>query len=514
MNLPTPTHKELHDELSARVNARQTFAGFIKYMRSSGLPDCQYEPAQHHQIIIAEAQRVAETPKAKIAIAMPTGAAKSTYTSVLLPCWLLARDPNTKIVSITSGELLSDGFSRRRKQILMSKQWQRISQTSLSSDAQSRHWQGTPEGGGVLSTTVGSTILGLRADYLIIDDPVASLEESMSATRLEKQWNWYLADARTRLSPKGRELIVATRWSQNDITGHLLELHDVGVENWRYLRLPLLCDDPENDLLNRNLNEVMWPEWFTQQHVEDLQRDPRLFSTMQQQRPLIESGSWVGLDFLKPINTKPDNLKITIGCDIALTVAGGDFTVFAVIGSDMKGDQYLIDLYRDQVSPDQSAAALIRMCRHWEPDRVLCDDDNASKIWSRLVWELARKENVPVPLSLIPTRGKHKEERAAPLRAALLSGQFHILQGTWNNAVVSEFSSFPIGKHDDIVDAVGLVSKERPKLSTPKGKTPPQPLKSALSMNDSGEIETTMGLAQLFKERESKSKLSITRRRI
>src|ERR1700743_210370 len=51
---------------------------------------CGYQPAAHHRLLIAELEAVSRGETRNLAVFMPPGSAKSTYTSVLFPPWLLA----------------------------------------------------------------------------------------------------------------------------------------------------------------------------------------------------------------------------------------------------------------------------------------------------------------------------------------------------------------------------------------------------------------------------------------
>lgn len=46
-----------------------------------------------------------------------------------------------------------------------------------------------------------------------------------------------------------------------------------------------------------------------------------------------------------------------------------------------------------------------------------------------------------------------KETRAAPLASSTEAGNVYLMEGAWNKAFLDEFSTFPLGNHDDIVDA-------------------------------------------------------------
>jgi predicted phage terminase large subunit-like protein len=46
-----------------------------------------------------------------------------------------------------------------------------------------------------------------------------------------------------------------------------------------------------------------------------------------------------------------------------------------------------------------------------------------------------------------------KSERAAPFSSAVAAGNVYLLNGTWITAFLDELEAFPMGAHDDQVDA-------------------------------------------------------------
>ena len=471
--------QELAQELAQRIAARKDIFEYIKVMQATGLLDFKHTPAYHHRIIINELHDAINGVNDKLIVALPPAAAKSTYLSVILPTFLLAKDPTCQILCLSAAESLAENFARRRRAIMRSPEWQKIAQTALAADAQSLAHQGTEKGGSIVCAGCGSTISGLRADYLITDDPIQGFEQANSLPQMDKLWNWYLSEARSRLKPNGKEMVVATRWSAPDLSGRLLELKDKGIEKWRYLRIPMICDDV-NDPINRVIGERLWPQWYTKQMVSDAKRDPSIWQTLYQNKPIVESGSWVSTDHIqiKPAHELPlhQNMKIYIGVDIALSIQKGDWTVFSVMGTDRQKSMHVIDLYRKQVDPKESAEAFVEFCRIYSPAACFVDDDNASKVWGRLVDEVAQKRGVAVPLMLVKMGGKDKETRAAPLRSLFLQNRIFIAQAHWNTPLLDEVAAFPHSRHDDVIDAMALPAKELIKHGGAPLKKAPTPL--------------------------------------
>lgn len=501
-------------ELLTRRNARQCIYDYIDYCETTGLLDVKFKPAQHHKLIIDDLHKMINGDYDKEAFSLPPGSAKSTYISVILPTFLLAQDPTLNILCISNSESLAEDFARRRRTLMRSEQWQKLAQTTLAPDAQSLGSMSTVKGGVIYAAGCGSTITGLRADWIIMDDLVKGFEQANSITQLDKIWNWLLSDARSRLKPHGRELIVATRWSALDPIGRVLELTETGAEDWKYIRIPMECDST-TDPLGREVGEPLWKEWFTPKMVSDAKRDPAIWICLYQQSPLTSTGEWLPPEHIKLIDKPPKLLRYVIGVDIALTISDkSDFTVFAVFGIDEDKNLCLVDLYRNQDSVDKTARDLVIWCKKYNPTSVYIDDDNASKVYAKLMWEESKKQGVAVPLRLIPTRNRDKETRAAPLRSYFLQERITIKQAPWNTDLLYELSRFPVVRHDDQVDAMSVVAGELIKISAPRQPEKAKAKKESVLGLVDGRLVLNETLDDLFSANESGTKKRFTNLRI
>ena len=492
-------------ELMLRRSARSNIYAYMEYMERTGLLHFKFRPEKHHKLIIDDLHKMIEGKWDKEAFSLPPGSAKSTYISVILPTFLMAQDPTLKILCISNSEFLSEDFARARRAIFRSDEWQAIAQTALAPDAQSLQAMGTKDGGSIYAVGCGSTITGLRADWVIMDDLVKGFEQANSMTQLDKIWSWLISEARSRLKPQGRELIVATRWSALDPIGRVLELTMEGKEQWKYIRIPMECDS-DDDPLKRKIGQRLWPEWFTEKMVADAKRDPGIWMCLYQQLPLTDTGEWCPPEHLHIVQDIPKIMKYYIGADIALSISDkSDFTVFAVFGLDTRKHLVLVDLYRNQRSVDQTSQDILDLCKKYHPAGVLIDDDNASKVWARLVWEKSRGTGVAVPLQIVPIKGRDKETRAAPLRHYLLQDHIHIKQAPWNTDLLYEMSKFPTVRHDDQIDAMGLVAAQLIKLSAPKEPEKPVERPESLIGHVGGKLVINETLDEMFNARSDRN---------
>jgi hypothetical protein len=153
----------------------------------------------------------------RLAIFMPPGSAKSTYASILFPGWHLSQNPDSAIIAASHTAELAEKFGRRVRNIVENES--NILGFSLSQDnAAAGRWE-TNLNGECFAVGVGGAVTGRRADLCIIDDPVRSREDAMSAPVRERTWEWYKSDLYTRLKPGARIVLIQTRWHEDDLAG-------------------------------------------------------------------------------------------------------------------------------------------------------------------------------------------------------------------------------------------------------------------------------------------------------
>ena len=371
--------------------------------------------------------------------------------------------------------------------------------------------------GSCTAAGVGTGILGVRSNLNILDDPILNFDQANSMTQMQKHWDWYQSDFRSRLVPTGKELIVTTRFSRADIPGKILDLIKKGEEtDWHVVRIPMEADSVD-DPLGRALGERLWPEWFTEDQVNVNKRDTQRWMGMYQQIPMDEAGVWVGPENIQLVDKLPEPLTLVCGVDIALTIGGGDYTVFAVCGVDEKHDLYIIDVIRQQVDVDTTCETFFTLMDMYDILYFYIDDDNSSKMLNRLLVEKCRNRNEIVPLHVMPVRGQDKEVRAAPLRGLFMQRRVYILNNdTWKNTLVAELMDFPAVDHDDQVDGLSLVGRQYSSIPVPTNiMSKPPKIDFFLKKNKStGQMQTTVTLDQIIKENDRGGILSIGRRRV
>lgn len=423
-----------------------------------------YKDAAHHRLIARHLEAVERGDIKRLMITMPPRHGKSMLASEFFPAWYIGRNPDHYVVTATYAQDLADDFGRKVKNQIEDAAFQAVFPgVGLADDSKSAkrfHIDGMGQGGIEHATTqrgayyavgVGGPLTGRGAHLLLIDDPVKNREDAESEVMRKKTKDWYTSTAYTRLMPGGRIVVIQTRWHEDDLSGWLQAEHD--HEGWVVLNLPAINDN----------NEALWPEQYPVDELERIKRalPPRDWSALYQQQPSPETGDYFKREWIVPVDVIPDKAQMTIygASDYAVTAGGGDYTVHVIIGIDHMGKLYLLDLWRAQASSDVWVDAFCALVRKWGPIGWAEETGQIKAgVGPFLVKRMLETESYTVR-EQFPTRGD-KAVRAQSIRGRMAMQGLHVPRDApWLADLISEMMSFPVGVHDDQVDALGLVGQ-------------------------------------------------------
>ena len=152
-------------------------------------------------------------------------------------------------------------------------------------------------------------------------------------------------------------------------------------------------------------------------------------------------------------------MRVYGASDYAVTADGGDFTVHLVVGLDPEGRMYLLDLWRKQTASDQWIETFCNLVLQWKPVGWAEEKGQISAGVGPALERRQRELKAFCYREQFPTRGD-KAVRAQSIRGRMaLEGLYVPTTASWYSGFRSELLSFPAGKHDDQVDALGLVGQ-------------------------------------------------------
>lgn len=458
------------DAASEIIRRKQLRASLTSWCESQG-----YVPARHHRLLIEKLEQVSAGTINRLAVFMPPGSAKSTYTSILFPPWLMAQDPKALILAASHTTELAERWGRRVRNLIADNTL--LLGLNLSEDNQAANRWSLTQGGEYYAAGANVGIAGFRALYGLIDDPIRSRQDADSLLVRNRLWDWYLNDFRPRLVPHARVVLIQTRWHEDDLAGRALN-----HEPWEVLSLPALAkpDDP----LGRAIDEPLWCDdgyGYGAQLVglRDL-TPPRVWSALYQQAPAPEEGDYFKEEWLKPrdIIPHPTSLRVYGGSDYAVTADGGDYTVHAVVGIDHLNNMYLLDIWRRQASADVWVESFCDLVQKYRPLEWAEEQGQIRSGVGPFIEKRLQQRRLYVTRSQFPTRGD-KAVRARAIQGRMaLDGLYYPKRDNWVSDFLAEILNFPASKHDDQVDALSLVGQLLDRMvigKTVKEKTPQPP---------------------------------------
>lgn len=511
LSSPTTSYQPSRRELLIRSlelsqeRLRRAVKTDLRIWCTEALHRAGHAPAAHHRLLIRELEGVAQGHTKRLMVLMPPGSAKSTYASYLFPPFLMTRGKFNVLAASHTGDR-AEYVSRQVQRYI------RENRSTLGYGLASEsvgQWS-TTLGGEYKAAGVGVGIAGFRADIGLIDDPVKSREEADSEVVQGRIWDWYWSDFMTRLRPGSAQVLIMTRWAEGDLGGRLEEAEG---QHWRIVRLPAIAED--NDPLGRAPGEWLWND-DQYGFAAKLKLDHEAFNragrvrdwtALYQQRPAPESGDYFRREWLHPVTTLPprETMRIYGASDYAVTQDGGDYTVHIVVGMDPAGRIWVLDLWRGQKASDIWVDAFCDLVCQWKPGWWAEETGQIRSSMGPFLTRRQRERGAYVFREQFPTRAD-KAIRAQSIRGRMaLHGLYYAADAPWRGDLEAELMSFPAGKHDDQVDALGLIGQLLDKMT--EGKIPEDPKKDKKLMSGNADGVTMDDLWKLHDDQTGRARV-------
>lgn len=477
--------KRLEDQvLDLRIEkAKTNFYTFVKLMAPVVLPE-SFIDGIHLELICNELQLVAESVMDKnkdpvrLQIFMPPGSMKSKIASNLFPAWCLGNNPQWCFLAIGSDfEFAVDNFGRPTKELIDSEQYQSIFPgTRLKKDVQSAGRWDTTRKGRFVARGAGQNIAGRRAHIAIVDDAITEQTTDNDRQRIN---SWYRKGLRTRLLPRGAEIIINTRWFVEDLSGFMLKVDEKSKRPWRVVKLPAILTLEASTMLRKYIpvgdqrfeeGTSFWPEfWPTEVLLE--KKDtmvPSEWAALYMQEPVTEEGALIKRkDFqLWEAPEPPKCHYVIISIDTALSQKeAANYSAYTVWGIFTR----LVDTL-EQVQLAQDCMILLGAGRNRWDFAALCN--KMKDLDSRFQPEFFIVEDTSAGLLLIPEMQKrslpvipYKPDRDKTYRLQACTpyfqaGRVFVPTGKgWAEDVVSEVISFQPRLRNQVDDYTDTVSQ-------------------------------------------------------
>ncbi len=195
----------------------------------------------------------------RILVNIPPNHAKSITITVDYVTWMVARNPNFRVLIVSQTQRLAADFLYAIKQRLTHPVYEELQSAyaaGVGFNSKTASWQATRVTFGdelressekdpnIEAVGIGGQIYGKRADMIIVDDAVTL----SNANDFERQIKWLTQDVRSRLNPTGKLIIIGTRVASVDLYRELRQedRYPGGLVPWTYLAMPALLETDED----------------------------------------------------------------------------------------------------------------------------------------------------------------------------------------------------------------------------------------------------------------------------
>lgn len=400
-----------------------------------------------------------------LVILEPRGAAKSSWITTILVSWLIAKYPDLRVGLVSNTDTQALGFSRGIKYTFEANERHKELFGDLVSPAKwtdkqwlvrGSRWHGSKDVT-LFAVGVGGAIISKRFDLIVADD-ILDDENSLSPEQREKVTNWWWKVLTPCLSPNGAEVVIGTRWAEDDLYQQLSDPTHKGGKGWRSLVQRALIEDGKGKLTS------YWPELWPVPALLKLKDDlgSPIFSCAYQNdiSGLLEGNIFKGP--FQHFEVLPEGHQYTLrmGIDLASsTKETADYTARVTTAEDVcetsrkcgnKGNFYVLSAYRDRRERGHAEFVQDGWLAYPNINLVIVE---SQQFQSTLI------QQVMSDYPHIPIEGKKsdidKVTRARAVAAKFEAHRVFIHQSLKGSAFEVELFSFPKG-HDDMVDALGF----------------------------------------------------------
>lgn len=378
----------------------------------------------------------------------PRNSYKSTVVSIAYPLWLLINDSNFRIFIRSSTDTLAQSFLREIKgHIEHNEKFQHL---FGKWEKQAEHWKEmsiiVPRSRYTKEVSIAVAGIGTNAvsqHYdVIIDDDIVMRQNVESAEQRAKVLQTFRDDFGL-LSPDGQNIVVGTRWHNQDIYGQLL-----GNIDYKHILFKAHKED----------GSLLFPQVLSEEFLKSRRKDmgTALYLTQYENDPQALEGTMFKREWFEIVEQAPVDLNKIRYWDLAATEVGKnkdpDWTAGSLLG-EKDGIYYILNIQRMRGTPLE-VERLIKQIAMVDGLGIPVYIEQEPGASGKGEIDHYRREVLKGFDFHEDKKASSKEIRARPVSAAAEAGNIKIVKGIWNGDFLDEVEAFPQGDHDDQVDSV------------------------------------------------------------
>lgn len=361
-------------------------------------------------------EKFAEGIIPKMIVTIPPQNGKSEGSSRILPAWILGREPDTRIAIGSYAGSFAQQFNRSIQRIMTEEVYLQIFPETIlprNEEIKSKRTTYIRTGnkfeiighkGSLKAVGRGGPLTGEPVDVMIMDDLFKDAMEAFSPVIRESAWNWYTDVVRNRYHNGTKELIVTTRWHEEDIVGRIgtiekihkctcwKEVEGVPVNEWVYVNWEAIKTGTPTEFDQREEGQPLWAERHSLQKLQDQYNlDPIRFECMHQGNPEAREGMLYG-EF-KTYEALPDDITKR-GNYTDTADQGDDYLCSICYDRGRDGKIYITDVVYTQAAMEETEKLVSMQLQRAGTREADIESNNGGRSFARVIQEKCKQVSV------------------------------------------------------------------------------------------------------------------------
>ena len=440
----------------AKLSARDSLLHFTMYT----MPE--FHDSWFHISFYKQLQRFADDEVSKMMVWIPPQCGKTEASTRRMTAFLLGVNPDLRVAIVSYSTPMARKFNREIQRIMDTDEYKELfPHTKLNernittiSGAYLRNadeCEIVGRRGGFKTVGVGGALTGTRVDVLIIDDVYKDAADAWSPVVRENINDWYDTVAETRLHNDSKQLIVFTRWHEDDLAGRILK-QDKG---WEVIRYEAIKTGDKTGHDKREAGEPLWPERHDLQSlISRKEKNAYAFEALYQQNPTPKGGNYIHGNWFEITTEPPVEIVWDMWIDGAYTKSTKNDPTGIMIAGRYENKMYIrafMEAYMEM--PELLTTVKNVAAQHGigAKSRVFVEPKASGKT----LVQMLKNSGLNMVEIEGPLVSQGKEARIHTAAPSVNGGNVLLIAGTWNAAFVHQLEGFPGAKHDEAVDLLG-----------------------------------------------------------
>jgi len=405
----------------------------------------------------------------RLIVLFPRGWLKTTLCSIAYPIWRSIRDPNVRVLlaqntfrnAISKNSVIMKQFEDNKLlrliwPDLLPTERSKWSAESLCLNRSKPSTESTFEGAGIRTQ-----VTGRHYPIIIEDDTVAPDLSDLKGGNLlptkddvEQAIGWHKLVTPLLVDPASDQIIVVeTRWFDLDLISFLMR------GNKQFLCYARAVREDESGFPSES-GKITYPERFNEKVLESINRElgVYLFSCLYLNLPLRSSDMVFKPQWIQYFDTLPPRnmvywTTVDLGGDPNESRGEVDWNVVLTAGKCLDNNRcFVVEYWRKKANPGEVIDEIFRQVQTWHPLEVGLEGVQYQKSLKYFIDQRMLNLNVFFVVRVLTHARNSKATRILGLQPLFMNEMIFIQK--WMGSLVTELLAFPLGKNDDIIDAL------------------------------------------------------------